>query len=142
VRPEADFQLEYEKEALRVAPLQDCKFRFVDLEGPRGGVSETAAEFGYGQCGDFAKPRMDVVDDVPISAGDNNAIARDCAEAIRNGPINEPLTPSAQTSLCLLTSATTAEQEGITRKMVLVTIDSIAEDGTLSLLVTAWSVPS
>jgi hypothetical protein len=143
VRPDADFKIEYEKKALRVTPMSGCELRYVDLDEPRVGVAQAIAEFGYGgPCGGGPKPAIDVEDELPISMGNDNAIARDCAEAIRTGPINEPVVPADQTSLCLLTSASAAEKEGITRKLVLVTIDSIAADGTLNLLVTAWNVPS
>lgn len=141
VRPEAEFEVHYERQPLRVSPEKGCEYRYVDLDEPRVGVSQTIAEFGYGgQCGD-AKPEIDVLDDLQISDADDNFIARDCAEAIRRGPINEPVVPAPQSSLCLLTSASAAEKEGIERKMVLITIDNIAADGTMNLLVTAWNIP-
>lgn len=143
VRPEAQFKLRYEKQPLRVAPLRGCEHRYVDLDEPRVGVSSTTAEFGYGgPCGGGPKPELDITDDVAVSTADSNSIARDCAEAIRNGPVNEPLVPTEQTSLCLLGSAKAAEDEGNPRRLFLVKIDSIAADGTLSLLVTAWDVPA
>ena len=142
VRPEADFKLEYEKHALRVLPQKSCgELRYVDLDEPRVGVPASGSEFGYGQPCGGGKAQIDVTDDLLISTADDNAIARDCADSIRNAPINEPLVPTDRASLCLLTSASDAEDEGISRKLVLITVDSVAADGTMNLLVTAWSIP-
>jgi hypothetical protein len=145
VVPEANFTPAYQNSPLTVRPpLDGCGSpRFVDVDEPRAGAAEAFSEFSYGvACGNAAKAQIDILgDDVPISLANPNDDARDCAESIRNDPINEPLVPSAPMSLCLLTSPDAARNEGITRKVVLVVIDDIKQDGTMSLSLTAWNVP-
>lgn len=145
VVPEANFTLAYQSSPLTVRPpLDGCGSpRFVDVDEPRAGAAEAFSELSYGvSCGNAAKAQIDILDDdVPISLASPTDDARDCAESIRNGPVNEPLVPSAPMSLCLLTSPDTARNEGITRKVVLIVIDDIKQDGTMSLSLTAWNVP-
>lgn len=145
VVPEANFTLAYQNSRLTVRPpLDSCgESRSVDVDEPRVGAAKPFAEFSYGvSCGTAAKAQIDIEgEDVPVSLASPTDDARDCAESIRNDPINEPLTPSAPMSLCLLTSPDTARNEGISRKVVLIVIDDIKQDGTMSLSLTAWNVP-
>jgi hypothetical protein len=69
------------------------------------------------------------------------ANAQDCARRIRDAPINEPLTPHAGLTLCVATSRAEADAEGITRKVVRIAVRTVAEDGTITVRVTAWDLP-
>ena len=145
VVPEADFRPAYDGQRLTVQPPSNgCEqSRFVDVDEPRAGAPQEFAEFSYGRdCGGGAKAEIDILPaDVSISTGGPNDDARDCVESIRNGPINEPLVPSPAMALCMLTSPQMARDEGNTRKVVLIVIDDIKEDGTMTVSLTAWHVP-
>lgn len=142
VAPDAEFRLVYEQEELRIQPVGPCEPRQVDLDEPRVGVDIRIAEFGYeGACGSI-KPEIDVADDLLISLVESeNATAKDCAESIKRRPTSEPVVPTEETRLCLITSAEAAREQGIPRKVSLVVVTAIAPDGTLTVLVTAWDVP-
>lgn len=84
-----------------------------------------------------------MADDLAISLVDNeNATAKDCAQAIQRRPTAEPVVPTEQTRLCLITSAQAAREQGLLRKVALVVVTAIAPDGTMTVLVTTWDVLS
>jgi len=145
VTPDADFQPVYEHKEQRVQPPAECgALRYVDVDEPRVGVTQETAEFGYGKrdCSGGAKAQIDVADGLPISLVDNElATAKDCAEAIQNGPVNEPLVPTDKTRLCMITSDESAKAQGTSQKVVLVVVTGISQDGTMVIQLTAWAVP-
>jgi hypothetical protein len=144
VTPDADFQVVYEGQELRVQPMGSCdEQRYVDVDEPRVGATRETAEFSYGKdCSGGVKAKIDVADGLPVSlVTSESATAKDCAEAIRNGPVNEPLVPSDQTRLCLVTSAEDAQSQGTSQKVALIVVTGILQDGTMNIQVTTWSVP-
>ncbi|HEY6744849.1 MAG TPA: hypothetical protein VI357_03940 [Mycobacteriales bacterium] len=126
----------YQQEKLR---LQPCA-RYVDLDEPRAGTESEVSEFRY--CGGSVRTQIAFSGDLTIAeTKDPNATANDCAQEIRRAPINSPLTPAAKQSLCIVTSASAADSQGIRRKLVLMTVDSIGQDDTMNVTVTAWNIP-
>jgi len=142
IAPNADFELAYAKKALRAQPPCGGGVRWVDLDEPRVGAEENKGEFRVENQYCRGSTQIDLLDDLPVATVTSpDASAKDCAEALASAPTNEPLVPTAGVNYCVQTSRATAEGQGIEQKIVLVTVSSIAKDGTLNLLVTAWSVP-
>ncbi|HEX5494322.1 MAG TPA: hypothetical protein VFX70_07105, partial [Mycobacteriales bacterium] len=103
---------------------------------------QSAAELEYqGGCNGAQRELSGENIDAAATVTSPNAAPQDCAEAIRTAPITLDFAPSAGTNLCVVTSAATADAEGIDQKLALVTIDDIAEDGTIALTVSAWNIP-
>jgi hypothetical protein len=142
VVPTGDFTPAYPRQSLRIEPA--CSpARYVDLDEPRIGATEQTSEFRYYGCGGSSST-MEFEDAATVQlakAPGPGATAHDCAEAIRTAPINPPVVPSDGLSLCILTSAAEANDEGIPQKMVLLTVVSVAKDDTANVLVTAWNAP-
>lgn len=145
VTPDAAFQLVYEHKEQRVQPPESSGYlRYVDVDEPRVGADQETAEFGYGKrdSGLGARAQIDVAEGLPISLVESeNATAKDCAEAIQNGPVNEPLVPTEKTRLCLITSAEAARAQGTSQKVVLIVVTAISQDGTMIIQASAWAVP-
>jgi hypothetical protein len=144
VEPEAVFELQYQKQVLRVqAPAECGEQRYVDLDEPRVGVERSTAEFGYGDACGVGKPRLFVTsEDAQLSRGVAGGTARDCAEEIRNGPINDDRVLQAGDSYCMVTSPAQADNEGMDRKVVLMTVLELGDSDALAVIeVSAWRVP-
>lgn len=144
VEPEAVFELQYQKQVLRVqAPAECGEQRYVDLDEPRVGVERPTAEFGYGDDCGAGKPRLFVTStDAQLSRGVAGGTARDCAEEIRNGPINDERVLQAGDSYCMVTSPTQADNEGMDLKVVLLTVLELGDSDALAVIeVSAWRVP-
>ena len=72
------------------------------------------------------------------------ATAKDCLEKIRTDPGRSPVAPKSGMTLCFVTNQNSAAAQGITQKLVFVTIDSISVDnnvGVLNVTAKAWTVP-
>jgi hypothetical protein len=149
--PEANYQLAYDGEVLRIpAPpeglcipgFDEQQSLYVDLDEPRVGTTEVNAEFEYTPHCARQKWAFDFEPNVPFSTVSSaQATARDCANSIRSQPITGPVVPQPGTILCLVTSASAAEKQGIPQKLVLLDIRNVAKDGTVNLAVRAWDVP-
>ena len=138
IDPKADYTIAYRGERLRIQPT--CGSRYVDLDEPRVGTGSGNSELSYSNC---SGRQLDNTSGVAAVAQvtSPDASPGDCAEAIRTAPINLPIPPSAGLNLCVVTSNSEAIAEGISQKVVLLTIDSIAEDDTLDVTVSAWEIP-
>lgn len=142
ITPDDDFELVKEKQEFKLYPAEECDLRFFDVDEPRAGAEREVAEFGYGSDCATIKPHIDITGDSAISLVDSpNATAKDCAEAVQRAPVNEPFVPTGDTNLCLITSAEAAAQEGTTRKVALVAVVSLGQDGLMTIEVTTWTVP-
>ncbi|HEX5496228.1 MAG TPA: hypothetical protein VFX70_16810, partial [Mycobacteriales bacterium] len=133
IDPKADYQVAYRGEKLRVQP--NCfDGRPVDLDEPRVGSEQSAAELEYrGGCNGEPRDLSGENIDAAATVTSPDAAPQDCAEAIRTAPVTLDFPPSAGTNLCIVTSAEAAGAEGIDQKLALVTIDGIADDGTIAL---------
>ncbi len=60
---------------------------------------------------------------------------------IDTAPLNRNVTPSTGLTLCIVNSSDRAAAQGISQKLFLVTITSIAVDDTIDLTTTAWDIP-
>jgi hypothetical protein len=71
-----------------------------------------------------------------------NASPQDCAAAIQNEPLTRNIAASEDLTLCIQTDAGAASSEGITQKMVRLTVKSIDREEVVTVQLTAWNVPS
>ena len=144
--PSGAYSVAYEGKTIRVQPpcSGNSSYRYVDLDEPRVGVESEKSEFYFGSAYSCTgQPRMEIDRVVALApAPSASASPEDCAEAIRSGPISPPVVATSKLSVCLRTSRAQADQEGITQKMILVTVTSIAKDGTTAFTLSAWDIPS
>lgn len=110
--PDQEPAIAYQDHELRIQPTVDCGGeRAVDLDEPRVGLSSDlgGVEFVYASCGGVV-PQIDVNDGLAISTVPGpTSSALDCLRAIRDAPVNEPLTPHSGLTLCLATLRAEAE---------------------------------
>jgi hypothetical protein len=143
INPTAQFTVAYEGEHLRVRSVA-CGYgsnTYVDLDEPRvAGTDDAGTELGYEDC-----------DPGKLNTGLSfaevegpTATPKDCLEKIRTDPGRSPVAPKPGMTLCIVTSQNAAAAQGITQKLVFVTVDSISVDnrvGVLNLTAKAWKVP-
>jgi hypothetical protein len=140
--PVQEPQSKYTDHVVRIQPTQSCSaVRTVDVDEPRVDAPTDNAEFTYGICaGSVAQ--FDFADELEIAEVTSpTATARDCLKQLQDAPINEPLTPHAGQTLCVVTSRAEAEREGISRKVARIAVQSIGGDGTVTASLTAWDLP-
>ena len=134
--PAGTFTVAYQSEPLRLQPSSQ---RYIDLDEPSGNAASSAAEFTYsGYTSDF---KMSFRSLALASVNSPAATANDCAQQLRRAPIDTTLAPSKGLLVCVLTDRQAADDQGIKQKVVLIRVDSIAQDGTLNLTLSAWNVP-
>jgi hypothetical protein len=139
VQPTAIYRVHYQAQRLRVPIVQtsaDYDYNdYIDLDEPRVGGDERGAELSLDQTGSFSSslPRAQV--------SSPNASAQDCAQAIRTAPLTRDVAASKDLNLCFQTDLDTATAQGITQKIVLLSVTAVAKDGTVNVMVTAWDVP-
>jgi hypothetical protein len=140
--PTQEPQSKYTDHIVRIQPAQGCStVRTVDVDEPRIDAAVDRSEFKYGLCGGGVA-QFDFIDELEIAEVTSpTASALDCLKQIQDAPINEPLTPHAGQTLCVVTSAGEAQREGITRKVARVAIRSLDGDGTVTASLTAWDLP-
>ncbi|WP_035856649.1 hypothetical protein [Cryptosporangium arvum] len=136
--PAGNYELAYAVQPVRVQP-STCEGTDLDLDEPRV-LPPAGADAAYGSCADgfhldFGESaRFAVVADPQASAGG-------CVEAIQSDPGVGWVTPSAGTTVCVLTSRLAAEPQQLTTKLVRLTVETVENDGTLAAALTAWVVP-
>jgi hypothetical protein len=135
-------QARFTDHGLRIQPNVGCSSqRTVDVDEPRVGADPDESEFIYGNCATDV-PQLDFSSDLAIAeVVSPTATALDCLGQLQDAPINEPFTPRAGQTLCLVTSRADADEQAITRKVVRIAIGSIDGNGTLAVRVTAWDLP-
>lgn len=144
ISPTAQFATAYEGQKLRVRSVA-CQYggsqTYVDLDEPRiTGVNETNTEFGYAGC----DPGSLHTELAFAQVSGPTATPKDCLETIRTDPGRSPLAPKQGMTLCIVTDQNAAVAQGLTHKLVFVTVDSISVDGgvgVLNVTVKAWIVP-
>lgn len=139
VDPAAEFTEAYSGQRLRVT--DECSGRLLDLDEPRVGVESLGYEVQYQFCS--GKSELGFSSGTSVSRGGvEDAGPGDCVEAIRVGVDPSRFAPTQQEHLCVITSADTAQEQGITQKVVLLSVLGIAQDGTLTVEATAWNIPT
>ncbi|WP_306205627.1 hypothetical protein [Actinoplanes sp. RD1] len=141
ISPTAQFEVAYEGENLRVRSINcnDGYWTAVDLDEPRI-LTQGDGELGYGGCDPGA-----IRTELPFAQVEGpGATPADCLENIRTDPARSPIAPSRGMTLCFQTAQNQAAAEGITQKLVFVTVNSVTTDngtGVLAVTVKAWNVP-
>lgn len=141
ISPTAEFVVKYQSQNLRVSS-RNCSAGYrtgIDLDEPRV-LRGSEGDITYGGCRPGA-----IETTLPLAeiAG-QNATPADCLENIRTAPGQSPIAPADGLSLCFLTSQNDAAAQGITQKIVFVTVDSVTENnehGVLNITLKAWDVP-
>jgi hypothetical protein len=143
IDPSAQFAVAYQGQNLTIRSMgcNSSYQSYVDLDEPRILLAQPkGSEFGYNDC-DPGQVRSDLLfAQVPGP----NATPADCLETIRTDPGRSPVAPASKMTLCFLTSQNAAAEQGISQKLVFVTVNSVTVDnntGVLSVTVKAWTVP-
>jgi hypothetical protein len=139
IEPTALYRVRYQGQHLRIPIVRTTSNYdyndYIDLDEPRVGVIQDGADLWLSDTGSFSSdlPRAEV--DSP------NMSAQDCAQDIRTAPLTADVAASKGLNLCFLTDLGAASAEGITQKIVLLSVNSISRDDTVNVTVTAWDVP-
>lgn len=134
--PSGVFEVAYQSEPLVLQPSG----RYVDLDEPSGNANSAVYELQYDGFPPNAK--LEFNSEVALaSINSPTPTANDCAKQLRREPIDSSFAPSKGQLICVLTSRQAADDQGIRQKIVLVKVNSITDDGTVNLTLTAWTVP-
>ncbi|MEU8242275.1 hypothetical protein AB0C07_28825 [Actinoplanes missouriensis] len=143
ISPTADYTVSYQGEHLRVRSV-GCgpDYMAVGLDEPRvAGAGRYSTEFGVLGC----HAPGEIVTDLPMATVSGpSATPFDCLETIRTDPGRSPVAPTRGMTLCLVTDQKKAIANGVTQKIVFVTVDSISVDRetvVLNLTLKAWDMP-
>ncbi len=146
INPSATFETVYQAQKLTIEGVcenNNTKVGNIDIDEPRVGADQARSELQYTNCSSpgyalgYAGPALHIA-----RIGSATASPNDCADALRTAPIGLPIAPSQGLSLCIETDAAQAQSEGISQKLALLTVNSIASDGTLAVTLTTWQVPA
>jgi hypothetical protein len=134
--PSGVYTVAYAAEPLVLQPSG----RYVDLDAPSGNSSSAVYELQYSGTAPAAK--LEFNSDVALASIASPApTANDCVQQLRRAPIDPVFTPSKGQQVCVLTSRSAADDQGTRQRVVLMKVNSITEDGTLNLTLSAWTVP-
>jgi len=134
--PSGVYEVAYQSEPLVLQPSS----RYVDLDEPSGNASGSVYELQYEGFAPGSK--LEFSSEVALaSINSPSPTANDCAKQLRREPIDTTFAPSKGQLICVLTSRSAADDQGIRQKIVLMKVNSITQDGTLNLTLTAWTVP-
>jgi hypothetical protein len=143
IDPSAQFSVAYQGQNLRIRSVgcNSSTPTYVDLDEPRILLAQSqGSEFGYNDC----DPGQIHSDLLFAQVSGPNATPADCLETIRTDPGRSPMVPTAKMTLCFLTSQNAAADEGVSQKLVFVTVNSVTVDdntGVLNVSTKAWTVP-
>jgi hypothetical protein len=134
--PSGVYAVAYAAEPLVLQPSS----RYVDLDAPSGNSSSAVYELQYSGTAPAAK--LEFNSDVALASIASPApTANDCVQQLRRAPIDPIFTPSKGQQVCVLTSRSAADDQGTRQRVVLMKVNSVTEDGTLNLTLSAWTVP-
>ena len=118
---------------------------YLDLDEPRADAEQQRSDLRYdSRCG-ADRPTLTLAPGAEagsqVQSPDIDAAG--CDKAIRTSPLGVGAGVPVQkgTVLCVLTSATDAEDRGDRPRMVLVEVTEVSKDGTASMRATSWTVP-
>ncbi|HET8659096.1 MAG TPA: hypothetical protein VFM55_08880 [Micromonosporaceae bacterium] len=141
LNPQTQYTVAYEKQELRLL-TGSCSYMYIDLDEPRVGVSSTSDLRFQGSCS--SNPSTLRVDEATAATAETATLTpQDCAERIRTGPLGEDASVPVRQGvvMCIVTSRTEAQTQGISQKMVLLEVRAVGSDGTVNVMVTAWHIP-
>jgi hypothetical protein len=142
INPEANYRMVAEKASVSMQAIS-CNEQYLDVDGPAVSNDEqSGSELAVTSCS--GPESFQLTSDVVGSRMDSAAVGPlDCARATRTAPITDgALVPVRQgVVLCVLTSFAEANKTGITQKLALVEVTTVAKDGQAGVQVTTWDVP-
>jgi hypothetical protein len=115
---------------------------YADLDEPRGNVEYDGADLQFVRGCTATDPSvLGLGDDVDGSvAGTPTMTPQDCIEKIRIAPVGDATIPVHKgVALCLTTSYAAAQARGESWRVVLLVVTAVADDGAVTLEVTAWN---
>jgi hypothetical protein len=117
----------------------ECGFVGVDLDRPQVAVGEFELRF-RGPCADnVVRLETLVVASVASSA---DVTPTQCTDLIGRAPLGvSQVAVSKGLVLCVRTSAEEAQRQGISQKVAVLEVVTVADDGTADVRVSAWNVP-
>ena len=131
VNPQPDYTLVYEDKELRIPPGV-----YIDLDEPRVNAA-SGGDFLYYEYNDhFQNYKTAAVVRSP------SVTAQDCADAIQTSPLTAPIAPREGFVMCIQTDAGDASEQGVSQKMARILVKSIDKQDTVTILVTAWNIPT
>jgi hypothetical protein len=137
-----DYTVRYTAEDLQLQTAR-CRTVALDLDEPRVGVQGETTDLAVtGEC-DHA-PAFELPHGVVVARADTAEVTPNaCAEGIRRAPLSPDIPVPVQRGivLCAATSRDAARTQGITRKIVVLTVRAVDDDGLVSVRVAAWNVP-
>jgi hypothetical protein len=143
LNPAGAFQISYQNEHLTIRS-GGCDTTIgtpVDLDEPRVNPLSGREDLTYTGC----EPGS-ISSDLPqAEVASASSTPKDCLQNIRTAPGRSPVAPVKGMTICFVTNQTTAASQGITQKLVFVTISSLTTDnryGVLNVSLTAWNVPN
>jgi len=148
INPTAQYTLVYEKQQLKIQAR--CNYpTYADLDKPEVRVSEAVADLGVFRTCSTGGVAVFQIDTPAASVSDGSLAtlsATDCVDRIRTGPIADGAeVPIKQGNLlCLVTSASRAVTEGISRKVVALEVVGVVDEqgtSTATVNVTTWNIP-
>jgi hypothetical protein len=141
--PRAKYTDAYQQQQLTLHPVS-CGVVNVDLDEPRVGVDGSPGDLAFDAgCGGNATFRVLGDGSTASLVTSPQVTPNDCAESIRTGPISaqSPVPVTDSVVMCIATSLNEALNEGITRKIIVLQVRSIAADGAVDVVASAWNVP-
>jgi hypothetical protein len=143
IDPSGAYTVAYQKQRLRVVSYR-CRLdtaTVVDFDEPRVNPASDRGDAGYSDCNPG-----NIVSSLPLAiVSSPDASPADCLEQIRTQPARSPVAVSKGLTICFLTDANKATAQGISRKLVFLTVDAFSvesEAGVLNFTLTAWNVPT
>ncbi len=144
INPSAQFTIAYQGQNLRVRSTgcNSGNHTYIDLDEPRvlGTDNSPTAEISYQGCA----PGHLYTELAFGQVANPNATPAHCLEAIRTDPGQSPVAATSGTTLCFETSQDLAANQGLSQKLVFVTINSVTTDnetGVINVTAKAWAVP-
>jgi len=143
--PTEGYVVSYQDQKLVLRPnySQGCSGRHVDLDAPGIVVDPNApSDISYDPCNNSgAGPTLDFPPQV-AEVSSSSATAADCSKTIRTAPSAQTQTVSRQLVLCTTTDGISTAGQPARSRMVRILVDGVQKDGTVTLTLTSWEIPS
>jgi hypothetical protein len=140
----AGYTVSYAQEPLKVQ-VGCASVMYLDLDEPRADAEQQQSDLRYdSRCG-TDRPTLTLAPGAEAGSQvqSPDIDAPGCDKSIRTSPLGVGAGVPVQkgTVLCVLTSATEAEDRGDRPRMVLIEVTEVSKDGTASMRATSWTVP-